>query len=121
MASEAYREIGAVGQPAFQNAWVNFNAATWSTAAFYKDSQGIVHLKGTLDGGTAGTTAFTLPVGYRPAKNSEFAIGGAGAATAADVFLFVLANGEVHQDAPVPATRVSTASRSGPVAKAPPA
>jgi hypothetical protein len=67
---EAWHEVGAAGQPAFQNGWTNFGAP-WSTAAFAKDSAGFVHLKGTLTAGTFGfgAAAFTLPAGYRPAQN----------------------------------------------------
>jgi hypothetical protein len=65
---EAWHEVGAAGQPAFQNGWHNFGPP-WSTAAFAKDSADFVHLKGTLVAGTFGLTAFTLPAGYRPAQN----------------------------------------------------
>ena len=68
-ASEAYHEVGAAGQSPFQNGWANFAAATWSTAGYYLDSLGVVHLKGTISGGTTGLAAFTLPAGYRPTKN----------------------------------------------------
>jgi hypothetical protein len=41
-----------------------------STAAFYKDPFGVVHLKGMVakSGGTA--VIFVLPAGYRPAQTS---------------------------------------------------
>jgi hypothetical protein len=65
---EAWHEVGATGQPAFQNSWFNFGSP-WSTMAFAKDSAGFVHLKGTLNVGTFGAAIFVLPVGYRPAQN----------------------------------------------------
>jgi len=67
---EAWHEVGAAGEPAFQNGWTNFDAG-FSTAAFAKDSAGFVHLKGTLQGGTFGLgfAAFTLPAGYRPEED----------------------------------------------------
>jgi hypothetical protein len=67
---EAWHEVGATGEPTFQNGWHNFGSP-WSTAAFAKDSAGFVHLKGTVDGGTfgLGATIFTLPVGYRPGQD----------------------------------------------------
>ena len=46
--------------------WSNFHAAD-SKAGYMKDSLGFVHLSGTINCGTG--TAFTLPVGYRPALN----------------------------------------------------
>jgi hypothetical protein len=65
---EAWHEVGATGEPAFQNGWVNFGGG-FSTMAFAKDSAGFVHLKGTISAGTFGVAAFTLPAGYRPAEN----------------------------------------------------
>lgn len=62
---EAWNVIGAAGQPAFTNGWVNFGAP-WGVAAFYKDPDGWVHLKGLIRSGTINTSAFTLPAGYRP-------------------------------------------------------
>ena len=64
-ASEPYRRVGTPGQPQFQNGWGNQSPATG--AAFYKDSQGVVRLKGIVTGGAAGDDVFTLPTGYRPA------------------------------------------------------
>lgn len=66
-AVENWHEVGAAGEPAFANAWVNFDAGvTYTTAAFFKDPYGIVHLKGLIKNGTIGAAAFSLPVGYRP-------------------------------------------------------
>lgn len=72
-APEAWHEVGATGEPAFQNGWVNYDTtAGYNTTGFYKDSNGRVHLKGLLGSGTVSTSAtgiiFTLPAGYRPAK-----------------------------------------------------
>ena len=88
---EAWREVGAAGQPAFFGnaeeraatgcAWRNFGPPH-NTAGFYKDPWGIVRLKGMVeahDDFFAGEedcswfndfgelTVFTLPPGYRPA------------------------------------------------------
>jgi hypothetical protein len=89
--SEAYHEIGAPGEPPFQNGWSNFSA-TFSSAAFYMDDLGVVHLKGAL-AGTSGTVAFTLPAGYRPALELflPLAVGGPAAGN-----MQVRANGEVE-------------------------
>jgi hypothetical protein len=65
-AAESFRNIGTAGNPAFQNAWTNFGGGR-ATAGFFKDQQNIVYLKGSITGGSNGTTAFTLPAGYRPA------------------------------------------------------
>jgi hypothetical protein len=68
---EPFREVGSAGQPPFQNGWHN-DAVTETTAAFYKDPFGIVHLKGIVTGGATGTTIFTLPSDYRPTKSGCF-------------------------------------------------
>jgi hypothetical protein len=62
---EPFHIVGNTGEPAFQNGWTNFGVGV-STGGFYIDPASVVHLKGILNGGTSGTTAFTLPVGYRP-------------------------------------------------------
>jgi hypothetical protein len=61
--AEASREVGATGQPAYEGTWVAFDSRG---AHFYKDAAGRVHLEGVIKLGTIGTTAFTLPEGYRP-------------------------------------------------------
>ncbi|HEY7455992.1 MAG TPA: hypothetical protein VH703_01850 [Solirubrobacterales bacterium] len=69
-APEDWHEVGAPGEPAFQNGWDNLSAKTppaLETVAFYKDREGSVHLKGAASGGAVGTTIFQLPPGYRPA------------------------------------------------------
>jgi len=66
--------VGAAGEPAFQNSWVNYDVPTWGSANFSKDSSGIVHLEGLVMNGTLGAAIFTLPAGYRPAKQLLFAV-----------------------------------------------
>jgi hypothetical protein len=74
-AQEAWREVGAGGQPAFESSWVYFGAPR-NTAAFYKDTIGEVHLKGVVKNGTAAANPiFTLPAGYRPAGDALVASG----------------------------------------------
>ena len=85
-ASEPWRLVGASGQPAFglglrpTPMWENFDDAH-NSAAFYKDSTGVVHVRGLVrwinNTGNTGTVRlacntnnaiFTLPQGYRPAR-----------------------------------------------------
>ena len=75
VAPEALHLVGNPGQPVFQNGWKN-EGFDLGPAAFYKDREGIVHLQGNVVPG--GTTTFpshmfTLPPGYRPAADQEFA------------------------------------------------
>src|SRR4051794_351423 len=55
----------------------NFDSSGHSTGAFYRDSFGVVHLKGVLKPGfdTCGGLlyVFTLPAGYRPSRRTVFA------------------------------------------------
>lgn len=55
--------------PVFQNGWANFGSG-FTTAGYWKDKEGIVHLRGLIAGGTTagGTILFNLPVGYRPSS-----------------------------------------------------
>lgn len=68
---EPWNVVGATGQPAFQSSWTNFGGA-WSTAGFFKDANGIVHLRGEVKGGTPPSYVFTLPAGYRPSTDIAF-------------------------------------------------
>jgi hypothetical protein len=62
--SEGWHEVGAPGEPGFLNSWHNL-PAPFESAAFFKDHEGVVHLRGAMTGGT-GNPAFLLPPGYRP-------------------------------------------------------
>jgi hypothetical protein len=81
MAAENWHEIGAAGEPAFNNSsfctWKNSDP-NYNSAAFLRDREGIVHLKGLVDaedvipdgchfGFATDRLIFTLPDGYRPA------------------------------------------------------
>lgn len=69
---ENWHEIGASGEPAFQNSWGNFGSSQ-NSAAFMKDPAGFVRFKGYIaTSGAINTTAFTLPTGYRPSKQTIF-------------------------------------------------
>jgi len=69
--SEDWHEVGAPGEPQFQNSWVAQEA--YPPVAFYKDHEGIVHLRGVISGGT-GVFAFRLPPGYRPASGKSISL-----------------------------------------------
>jgi hypothetical protein len=69
LSNDVWHTVGAGGEPAFQNGWVNFGSGQ-TDASFTKDATGVVHIRGQVAGGTVnpGVTGsvFTLPVGYRP-------------------------------------------------------
>lgn len=62
------RLIGAAGQPAFLNGWVNFGAGE-PAASFYRD-RGRVYLAGSVKSGTVAAPMFTLPIGHRPPSDT---------------------------------------------------
>lgn len=48
------------------NAWKNYGPTAFSPAAYAKRADGLVVLAGFIDGGAIGTSAFTMPYGWRP-------------------------------------------------------
>lgn len=86
---DTWHYVGASGEPAFQNSWVNYDnsaaspgSATQRNLRFRKYPDGRVRISGTIKNGSA-AAVFTLPVGYRPLTVSDVnltvaASGGAG-------------------------------------------
>jgi hypothetical protein len=65
--AENWHEVGAPGEPRFEGSWENTppsGAFVFDTVAFYKDRNGIVHLRGVPSEGSS--VIFYLPPGYRP-------------------------------------------------------
>jgi hypothetical protein len=72
--SEGWHEVGAPGEPYFENSWENWTLLPeLEHAGFYKDHEGIVHLRGHVTGGTS-FLIFHLPPGYRPASGKSIYI-----------------------------------------------
>lgn len=63
------RIVGQSGQPTFQGSWVQYSDVNYAGAEFRRVAGGLVVMRGLIMNGTIGTTAFTLPVGYRPKIN----------------------------------------------------
>jgi hypothetical protein len=61
--------------PAWGTNWGNYGGS-YNTGGYYKDGDGIVHLKGLVTGGSYGSSAtlFTLPAGFRPGGRCLFTI-----------------------------------------------
>ncbi|EJW16536.1 hypothetical protein M5X00_20415 [Paenibacillus alvei] len=57
--------------PALLNGWVKWDDR-WAPPQYYKDDNGIVHLRGLIKGGVidGNTAIFILPQGYRPSHSS---------------------------------------------------
>ena len=62
--------------PTFMNTYGSYGS-TW-LVGYYKDTEGIVHLRGLLTPTAAQnmTAAFNLPAGYRPGTNRRFSVYG---------------------------------------------
>jgi hypothetical protein len=71
-APEAWHEVGTSGEPSFENGWNN-SGGSLETVAFYKDREGVVHLKGGATGSN-NMAIFSLPAGYRPASGKQLRI-----------------------------------------------
>lgn len=88
---EPWHVVGNAGEPAFQNSWVNYAASNDATypiqIGFMKDSYGFVHLRGNAKNGTAATTIFTLPAGYRPLGGVRCVVMGNAAIGQVNVYL----------------------------------
>jgi hypothetical protein len=76
--------------PTLINGWQDYGA-DYNATEYFRDSNGIVHLRGLVKNGTLGLTVFTLPVGYRPVARELHVCNSAGAFGRVDVF----ANGDV--------------------------
>jgi hypothetical protein len=59
--------------PTLVNSWANASPSNRQIAGYNKDSFGTVTLRGYINGGSAGTSAFVLPTGFRPDNGQEFA------------------------------------------------
>jgi|GEM_PF-1856248 len=57
--------------PGMTNGWITYDA-TFNPPAYFRDKNGIVHLRGMIKNGTINTAAFNLPAGYRPAYRELF-------------------------------------------------
>lgn len=73
VAAEPWHNVGGPDEPSFENGWGSSRTgfSHQAVASFFKDPFGVVHLKGTVQGGAQGIV-FTLPAGYRPALEEYF-------------------------------------------------
>jgi hypothetical protein len=72
---KAEKDVPAWITPTLLNGWINYSSA-YQPIGYYKDSQGIVRLRGLISSGTSntGTFVFNLPKGYRPKKAALFSV-----------------------------------------------
>jgi hypothetical protein len=56
------------GAPPFRGTWVAYDARA---PAFWRDTEGIVHLEGLAKSGAIGTEIFVLPDGFRPINDPQ--------------------------------------------------
>jgi len=91
---DTWHVVGAAGEPAFQNSWVNF-ATGYPSASFRKGPDGRVSFRGAIKSGGSGTVAFTLPAGYRPPASAIFMTNTEAAAGVTPGYVNVKADGTV--------------------------
>ncbi|NJM47380.1 MAG: hypothetical protein HC860_15475 [Alkalinema sp. RU_4_3] len=60
--------------PTLQNNWIRYDT-TYNPPGYFKDSMGIVHLRGLVKAGTMQKAIFMLPEGYRPEFRELFIVG----------------------------------------------
>ncbi len=81
--AEPFHEVGAPGEIPFEHGCKNVNPVrTYTeTVGYYKDREGVVHLKGGYyNCNSVASVAFNLPAGFRPGGLVSFPTGGAGVA-----------------------------------------
>ena len=84
-----WHNVGASGEPAFQNSWANVGAP-YQVCRFGKLPNNELWIEGRITGGAIDTVAFTLPVGYRPLKKYVYNV-----ALATSGYVEVNTNGDV--------------------------
>lgn len=77
--------------PTFLNGWANLGS-THQPAGYRKDEDGVVHIVGTVQSGTAPGVIFNLPAGFRPANLMIFTVISNGAIGRVDINI----NGDVE-------------------------
>jgi hypothetical protein len=69
--AESWHEVGAPGEPVFQNGWEDVGPGN-IPAGFYKDQLGIVHLRGAVKAPSSSEQSiFKLPPGFRPTPKKD--------------------------------------------------
>ena len=80
--------------PAYQNGWAD-NGAGLPPLQYRILQLGRLEIAGVCKGGTLGAVVFNLPVGFRPAIESTFAVGSGSETAGVSAYLRVAVNGDV--------------------------
>ncbi len=92
---EDWHYVGETGEPAFQNGWVNAGIVAILPLAFRMREAGIVDIHGKVEGGTPGTTIFTLPAKCRPDHNSWAIVYGDTGSSIVPAYAYISPAGEL--------------------------
>jgi hypothetical protein len=68
-----FHQVGGSGEPPFANSWANSGGSAY-VAGYWRNPWREVRLRGSIHSGTVGSTAFTLPPGFRPQGTMTFAV-----------------------------------------------
>lgn len=85
----------------FSNGWTSFGSP-YATNVTYRREGRLVRVRGNIKSGSLGSSAFTLPAGYRPAVRQDFAV----STTSADGYVIFNADGTVIPQSPSVASSV---------------
>ena len=113
--TQLYEDTGWI-DVTFENSWVNYGGSIWQDAQYRKEN-GWVYIRGLVKDGTVNSAIFTLPEGFRPAKQEMFITVASDPTTNIWAKTYVLADGIV-QTAGVPAGYTSFQSLSGLIVRA---
>lgn len=68
---KAEKDVPGWIKPTLLNGWVNIGSGS-STAGYYKDALGHIHIRGIVTSGVSNSFVFKLPAGYRPKESRNF-------------------------------------------------
>jgi hypothetical protein len=92
--------------PTLINSWVNSGGGE-TEAAYTRDANGMVWIRGRIEGGVQNTVAFNLPEGYRPNETVRFPINAQSAAGQVTTRCTIFTSGNVNIGAITSPTWVS--------------
>ncbi len=82
--------------PTLSNGWVDVGLG-YNPFGYWRDSFGVIHLRGLIKSGPVGSVICTLPTGYRPANRESLPAIASDGVNYAICRIDVATNGEIYQ------------------------
>jgi len=76
--------------PTFLNGWINYENG-YNPAGYFKDINGVVHIRGLVRDGSVDVPIFSLPSGYRPQNSEGFVVW----SSSSHIQITVMPNGDI--------------------------